>query len=87
MKNFCKKLSAILRQVFGWGVLACVLIGGMTFFGYVAALCIGGDAAAAICRFISKDLMPIVIKISSALVLLGIVAIYLSSENALTPKK
>ena len=87
MKNFCKKLSAILRQVFGWGVLACVLIGGMTFFGYVAALCIGGDAAAAICRFISKDLMPIVIKTSSALVLLGIVSMYLNNESPLTTKK
>ena len=81
MKKFCEKLSTILRQVFGWGVLACVLVGGLTFFGYVAALCIGGAAAAEICRFISKDLMPIIIKTSSLLVLLGIVAMYLNKEK------
>ena len=87
MKKFCEKLSAILQQVFGWGVLVCVMIGGLTFFGYVAALCIGGNTAAEICRFISKDLMPIVIKISSALVLLGVAAMYLNKENPLTTKK
>lgn len=81
MKNVCKKLSAIMRQVFGWGVLACVLIGGLTFFGYVAALCIGGNIAAAICHFISKILMPIIIKTSSALILLGIVSMYLNKEK------
>ena len=87
MKNFFKKLSTILRKVFGWGVLVCVLIGGLTFFGYVAALCIGGSVAAEICRFISKGLMPIVIKTSSALILLGVVSMYLNNESPLTTKK
>ena len=80
MKKFCEKLSTILQQVFGWGVLACVMIGGLTFFGYIAALCIGGNTAAEICRFISKVLMPIVIKTSSALVLLGVAAMYLTGK-------
>lgn len=86
MKNFCKKLSDILRQVFGWGVVACVFVGGMTFFGYVAALCIGGDTASAICQFISKELMPVVIKCSSVLMVLGVVVMYLNGEIALTTK-
>mgnify|MGYP003301256897 CR=1 FL=1 len=31
--------------------MICLFAGGLTFFGYVAALCIGGDTAAAICRY------------------------------------
>ena len=87
MKSFCRKLSEILRHVFGWGVVACVFVGGMTFFGYVAAICIGGDIAAEICRFISKDLMPVVIKCSSVLMILGVLVMYLNGEVALTTSK
>ena len=87
MKNIVKKLSDALCWVFGWGVLASVLVGGMTFFGYVAAICIGGDIAAEICRFISKDLMPVIIKTSSVLMVLGILVMYLNGEVAMTTGK
>jgi len=87
MKKFCKKLSDILRWVFGWGILVCLLAGGLTFFGYVAALCIGGDTAAAICQFIYKTLFPYIIRTSTVLVLLGLVVMYLGGETALTANK
>jgi len=59
----------------------------MTFFGYVAALIIGGSAATAICTFIYKQIIPVIVYCTSCLVLLGLVAMYLNGEMALTAKK
>lgn len=87
MKKFCKKLGDILRAVFGYSIMLCLFAGGLTFFGYVAALCIGGDTAAEICRVLSKVITPWIIKVSSVTVLLGIAVMYLSGEVALTASK
>lgn len=84
MKEFAKKISAVLRTVFGYGIMICLFAGGLTFFGYLAALCIGGETATAICVFIYKSLFPIIIKLSTVLVLLGLVVMYLNGEKALT---
>ena len=87
MKDFCHKLGAMLKTVFGYGILICLFAGGATFFGYVAALIIGGDAAAAICHFLYKVLMPWIIRCSTLMVVLGLIAMYLSGEMALTAAK
>ena len=52
MKEFCKKLSDILKTIFGYGVMIDLFAGGLTFFGYIAALIIGGEVATAICTVI-----------------------------------
>jgi hypothetical protein len=87
MKEICKKISAMLRNVFGWGILLCLFAGGMTFFGYLAALIIGGNIAAEICAFIYTVVIPIIIKCSTFLVLMGLAVMYLNGELALTSKK
>ena len=87
MKEFCKKLSNVLKTVFGWGIMLCLFAGGLTFFGYVAALIIGGDTATTICTFIYKTIIPYIIYGSTCLVLLGLVAMYLAGEFALTSSK
>lgn len=87
MKNFCKKLSDILKIIFGYGIMITLFAGGLTFFGYVAALIIGGDTASVICKVIYKDIVPIIIYVSVIMVLLGLVAMYLAGETALTPEK
>lgn len=87
MKNAMKKLSAVLKKIFGWGILVSLLAGGLTFLGYVAALIVGGEAAGRICEFIYKDFMPVIIYATSCLVLLGLLAMYLNGEMALTGKK
>lgn len=87
MKNVCKKIAAALRMVFGYGVMISLFVGGLTFLGYLAALCIGGETATAICVFIHKQLFPILIKIATSMVLLGLVVMYLSGETALTAQK
>ena len=87
MNTFCKKLSNVLKIIFGYGILATLFAGGLTFFGYVAALIIGGDTATAICTVIYNDIIPIIIYASVIMVLLGLVVMYLNGEVALTPEK
>lgn len=87
MKEICKKISNALRVVFGYGIMLCLFAGGITFFGYVAALIIGGDTAAAMCQFIYKTIIPYIIKTSTIMVLLGLAVMYLNGEMALTADK
>ena len=87
MKETCKKISDFLKKIFGWGIMITLFVGGLTFFGYLAALIIGGDTAAAICHFLHKQLMPVVIYVTTCLIMLGLLAMYLAGEKALTPQK
>ena len=87
MKNVLNKISKVLSTIFGCGILIALFVGGLTFFGYLFALIIGGDTAAVICDFIYKSIIPIIIKISTVMVLLGLVVMYLNGEVALTSNK
>ena len=87
MKETCKKISAVLKTVFGYGILICLFAGGLTFFAYVAAMIIGGETATAICTVVYKTIIPYIIKVSTFMVLLGLVAMYLNGELALTTSK
>ena len=87
MKTFLKKVSEACKLVFGYSIMICLFAGGLTFFGYLAALIVGGEAAALICTFIYKTIIPVIIKCSTVLVLLGLVVMYLNGEMALTTHK
>lgn len=87
MKKTCKKISDFLRIIFGYGIVACLFIGGLTFFGYVAAFIVGGDTAVTICEVIYKKIIPVIIYASNILVLMGLVIMYLNGEVALTANK
>ena len=87
MVEICKKIAKVLKKIFGYGILICLFSCGLTFFGYLAALMSGGETAAAICVFLYKTIIPYVIKLSTFTVLLGLVAMYLNGEMALTSDK
>ena len=87
MKEKMKKISAFLRKVFGYGIALSLFAGGLTFVGYVVALVLGGTAAEQICHFIYKILFPYIIKLSTVMVLLGLVVMYLNGEMSLTSGK
>ena len=87
MKKILNKISAVLRTIFGYGIIVCLFGGGLTFLGYLVALVIGGNAAAAICEVLYKTIFPLIIKASTILVLLGLLIMYLSGEKALTSDK
>ncbi len=87
MKKACKKIASVLRTIFGYGIMISLFAGGLTFFGYVAALIIGGDTAATICSVIYEKIIPVIIYLSTTMVVLGLVAMYLNGETALTSDK
>lgn len=87
IKEIIRKISDALSKVFAVGILLSLFVGGLTFFGYVAALIIAGDTAAEICTFLYKTVLPVVIKTSTIMVLLGLVIMYIRGEVALTSDK
>lgn len=87
MKETLKKVSDIFRLIFGYGIMIVLFAGGLTFFGYLAALFIGGETATAICTWIYKSFIPVIVYASTILVLIGLLTMYLAGEKALTPDK
>lgn len=87
MKKFIEKTCKVLGIIYGYGILITLFAGGLTFFGYVVALCIGGDTATKICTVIYKEILPIIIITGSVMVVLGVIKMYLSGEVALSIEK
>ena len=85
MKETMKKLSDKLKLVFGYGIMITLFVGGLTFFGYMAAVIIGGETAALICAVIYEKIVPIMIYVTTCLVLFGLVTMYMAGEFALVP--
>ena len=87
MKEKLKKVADFLKLIFGYGIMFTLFAGGLTLFGYIVALIIGGDTGTAICVFIYKKIFTAIIYASSCLILLGLLSMYLSGETALTASK
>ena len=85
MKETLNKISGVFRKIFGYGILLVLAAGAFIFFGYMAALCIGGDTAATICQWIYKSFVPVMVAGTTCLILFGLLIMYLSGEKALTP--
>ncbi|MBR3294039.1 MAG: hypothetical protein IKI69_06420 [Oscillospiraceae bacterium] len=85
MKETCKKISEVCKIIFGYGIMIVLFAGGLTFFGYLLALLIGGEKATAICTWIYKSFIPVIIYASTVLILFGLATMYLAGEKALTP--
>lgn len=87
MKEILKRISDFCKILFGYGIMIVLFGGGLTFFGYLAAIIIGGNTAENICEFIYNGFMPIIIRISTILILFGLFSMYLVGETAFTPDK
>lgn len=85
MKEKLKKVANICKMIFGYGIMIVLFAGGLTFFGYMVALIIGGETATAICTWIYKSFVPVMIRATTILILFGLVTMYLAGEKALTP--
>lgn len=85
MKETLKKIADIFKLIFGYGIMIVLFAGGLTFFGYVAAIIIGGETATAICTWIYKSFIPVIIYASTILILFGLLTMYLAGEKALVP--
>ena len=84
-----KKAAEITSKIFGWGVTLCLFAGGLAAIGYIIALILGGGEGGAgftLARFIQQKYFPIVIRIVSAAIMVGLVSMYLSGQQALSLK-
>ena len=91
MKKFFETLRQktllVIRVIFGTSVAVTLLGGGLTMLCYVAALSIGGDTAAKICDVTYKQVWPILSKITNITIVLGLIAMYINGEKALSPSE
>lgn len=87
MKETLKKISDVCKIIFGYGIMIVLFAGGLTFFGYLAALIIGGETATEICNWIYKSFIPVMIYASTILILFGLATMYLAGEKALVPDR
>lgn len=87
MKEKLKKISEVCKLIFGYSIMINLFIGGLTVIGYIIAIIIGGEGAAAICTVIYKKIFKVLIYATSITVLFGLVAMYLGGEYALTSGK
>ena len=85
--DVCKKIAGVGKMIFGYGIAIVLFAGGLTFFGYMIALIIGGETATAICTWIYKKFVPIMVYASTILILFGLLCMYLAGEKALSPDK
>lgn len=82
-----KKFTEICKLIFGYGIMIVLFAGGLTFFAYLVALIIGGDTAALICDVTYNQVVPVIVKASTILILFGLVCMYMSGEKSLTPSE
>ncbi len=87
MKKVIKKIAKIGKLIFGYGMMITLFVGGLTFFGYLAAIIVGGDSAAMICDFLYNKIIPIIVYATNILIIWGIICMYLDGEKALTTSK
>ena len=87
MKEKLKKISDVCKLIFGYGIMIVLFAGGLTFFGYVIALFIGGETATNLCTWIYKSFIPVIIYASTILILFGLLTMYMAGEKALTPNR
>ena len=88
--KFIKKMEkpvAVMKTVFGWAIMLSLFVGGATIIGYIVAIILGGEPAAAITDFIKKYIIPGVTYTATVSVLFGLVIMYLSGQTALSGKK
>lgn len=82
-----QKIANILGTVYGAGIMIVLFVGALSFFGYVVAFIVGGETAAIICTFIYKKAYPVLFLVSSSIVLLGLVKMYIAGEKSMVPAK
>lgn len=84
MKNANIRIAKVLDNVYGWGIMLALFLGGLTFFGFLIAFIIGGETAVIIATFIYKSFFPVVIYATNIIVILGLISMYLKRQKSLT---
>ncbi len=87
MKKVIRKISHVLKTVFGYIMMITLFAGCLLFLLFLAALLVGGETAAAIAAFAYLYFARILMIVTSGGILTGLLSMYLNGETALTPEK
>lgn len=79
-KNACKKIASVMEWIIGIALAVCLFAGGLGFIGYVAAFCIGGETATAICTWLYKVYYVWLIKIGTVSTVAIFLMLYLRGD-------
>lgn len=85
MKEKLKRAAGICKIIFGYGIMLSLLVGSLTFLGYIIALIAGGDTAVLICDFLYNKVLKLLIYITNILIVFGLLSMYLAGEKSLMP--
>ena len=86
-KAFAKWLNNACKKIFGYSVMITLLGGGLTMLCYVVALIAGGKTAAKICDITYNVIWPMIIKTANVTIVIGLIAMYLNGDKALSPSE
>ena len=81
-----KAAGKALNKAFGYMVFIALILGGLAFFGFVAAFIMGPESGGALGVFIKGKYFPWVIRFGSITILTGLISMYLNGEEALSLK-
>lgn len=81
------KIARVCKLIFGYGIMITLFAGALVFLGFIVALIVGGDTATAMCTWIYKKFVPIMVQATSILILWGIASMYIAGEKALSQNK
>ncbi len=81
-----KKLYCVLNKVYAVLMFTSFFAGFIPVIPLIIALCIGGNAGAAIYKFLFSDYFPWVIAIGSLSIVVGLIAMYVAKIEDLSLK-
>ena len=98
MSEFRKKVVTVFEYIIGIALAICLFVGGLGFFGYMIAFCIGGDIAVQICDWLYNDFYKVLIVLATSTTLFSFILMYVRGDakfinpvkywlNKLTKKK
>lgn len=81
-----KAAGKALNKAFGYMVFIALMLGGLSFFGFVAAFILGPESGCALAVAIKGQYFPWVIRFGTLTVAIGLISMYLNGEEALSLK-
>ena len=87
MKRIRQRTVQLLSYTYAIGIFVSLFTGALSFLGYLTAIIIGGYYAEMICKFIYRDIYPVIFYISSGSVIIGLIKTYLAGEKTMAFSK
>lgn len=81
-----EKIYKILNKIYGVTMFTAFFGGVLPLIPFMIALIIGGATGEAIATFLYNDFYPWVIALASVAVVIGLIAMYVGKQSALSTK-